>query len=57
MYPYHEFFQVGITETDFKGICAMSSWAICGQRPGNCKEGNGNSNHKNDNDKNNNNGK
>ncbi|RHZ50622.1 hypothetical protein Glove_494g4 [Diversispora epigaea] len=39
MYPYHEFLQeIGITEADFKGICAMSSWAICGQRLGKCKE-------------------
>ncbi|CAG8487121.1 2237_t:CDS:2 [Diversispora eburnea] len=41
MYPYHEFLQeIGITKADFKGICAMSSWAICGQRPDKCKEDN-----------------
>jgi tRNA:m4X modification enzyme len=33
MFPYHEYFQDnGITNNDFKRICAMSSWAICGQR-------------------------
>ncbi|CAB5377882.1 unnamed protein product [Rhizophagus irregularis] len=33
MYPYHKFLQdYGIAENDFKRICAMSSWAICGQR-------------------------
>jgi len=33
MFPYHKFLQdYGMTENDFKRICAMSSWAICGQR-------------------------
>ncbi|CAG8656120.1 16380_t:CDS:2, partial [Acaulospora morrowiae] len=33
MYPNQEYLrEIGITESDFKGICAMSSWAICGQR-------------------------
>ena len=34
MFPYHKYLQDhGITENDFKRMCAMSSWAICGQRP------------------------
>ncbi|CAG8434715.1 2218_t:CDS:10 [Funneliformis mosseae] len=33
MFPYQEYLQdFGITENDFKRLCAMSSWAICGQR-------------------------
>ncbi|CAG8506358.1 15401_t:CDS:2 [Acaulospora colombiana] len=34
MYPNHEYLkEFGITEDDFKGMCVMSSWAVCGQRP------------------------
>ena len=33
MYPYHDYLKdLGITKDDFQRICAMSSWAICGQR-------------------------
>ncbi|CAJ0648270.1 11773_t:CDS:2 [Entrophospora sp. SA101] len=33
MYPYHDYLKdLGITKNDFQRICAMSSWAICGQR-------------------------
>jgi tRNA:m4X modification enzyme len=33
MFPYHKYLQdYGIAENDFKRICAMSSWAVCGQR-------------------------
>src|SRR6266542_2251297 len=49
MFPYHEYLQdSGITENDFKRICAMSSWAICGQRPTYEKGGDSNDNEDND---------
>ncbi|RIB12853.1 methyltransferase TRM13-domain-containing protein [Gigaspora rosea] len=33
MYPNHQYLEdIGITNDDFKRICTMSSWAICGQR-------------------------
>jgi hypothetical protein len=33
MYPYQEYLnEAGISSKDFAYICAMSSWAVCGQR-------------------------
>ncbi|GES74075.1 tRNA:m(4)X modification enzyme TRM13 homolog [Rhizophagus clarus] len=49
MFPYHKFLQdYGITENDFKRICAMSSWAICGQRLNHETENNDNDDNDND---------
>ena len=40
MYPYQEYLnETGITPRDFACMCAMSSWAICGQRSKNDGDG------------------
>jgi tRNA:m4X modification enzyme len=51
MFPYYKFLHdYGITENDFKRLCAMSSWAICGQRPAYETENNDNDDDDNEED-------